>query len=207
MQFDLVKKIGKKFKKEIEAVRGSYKTPSPPSEHVKRTDTNTAVLSDEKQKLYRSGVGILLYLVKISRPDLSNSVRELSKVMDKATEYHYKLMIRAAKYTCETERRCLTLKPTIDHEMIWTIRAFCDSDFSGDTDTRRSVTGYIIYLNGAPIAWKSKSQRSVTISSTESSSFSSSTVFELHPNKKRPQHNVAAAISKFLLLEVMLVIT
>ena len=33
------------------------------------------------QSKYRSGVGMMLYLIKYSRPDLANVVRELSKCM------------------------------------------------------------------------------------------------------------------------------
>ena len=40
--------------------------------------------------LFRSGVGLMLYLVKFSWPDLSNAVRELSKVMDGTTPAHMK---------------------------------------------------------------------------------------------------------------------
>ena len=36
------------------------------------------------QKRYSSGVELLLYLVKHSRPELYNAVRELSKYVDKA---------------------------------------------------------------------------------------------------------------------------
>ena len=50
---------------------------------------------------------------------------------------------------------------------MWKLIAFSDSDYAGDTDTRRSVSGYVIYLCGAPISWRSKAQRSVTLSSTE----------------------------------------
>ena len=34
--------------------------------------------------------------------------------------------------------------------------------------TRRSITGLVIYLCGVPISWKSKGQKAVTLSSTES---------------------------------------
>ena len=61
------------------------KTPSPPGFHVVRPTTETSKIDDKTQKLFRSGVGMLLYLVKHSRPDLSNCTRELSKVMDGAT--------------------------------------------------------------------------------------------------------------------------
>ena len=36
------------------------------------------------------------------------------------------------------------------------MRLFCDADFAGDKKTRRSRSGYIIYINNAPTAWLSK---------------------------------------------------
>ena len=42
----------------------------------------------------------------------------------------------------------------------FTMRAFVDSDHAGDTITRRSRTGFIIFLNSAPIFWYSKKQGS-----------------------------------------------
>jgi hypothetical protein len=44
---------------------------------------------------------------------------------------------------------------------------FCDSDWSGDSETRISVTGFILYLMNVPVCWWSKSQKGVTFSSTE----------------------------------------
>jgi len=47
-----------------------------------------------------------------------------------------------------------------------TMRAFVDSDHAGDTTTRRSRSGFIIFLNNAPIYyWFSKKQTSVETSS------------------------------------------
>ena len=45
------------------------------------------------------------------------------------------------------------------------MRAFVDSDHAGDLTTRRSRTGYIVFLNSAPIYWFSKQQTSVETSS------------------------------------------
>jgi hypothetical protein len=44
---------------------------------------------------------------------------------------------------------------------------FCDSDWDGDSETRISVTGFILYLMNVPVCWRSKSQKGVTLSSTE----------------------------------------
>ena len=44
---------------------------------------------------------------------------------------------------------------------------YCDSDYAGDRETRVSIAGFIIYLLGVPISWKSKGMKSVTLSSSE----------------------------------------
>ena len=47
----------------------------------------------------------------------------------------------------------------------FTVRAKVDADHGGDTVTRRSRTGFIVYLNSAPVYWLSKKQTSVETSS------------------------------------------
>ena len=46
----------------------------------------------------------------------------------------------------------------------FTITAYVDADHAGDSITRRSRTGYIIFLNNALIYWMSKKQNSVETS-------------------------------------------
>ena len=41
------------------------------------------------------------------------------------------------------------------------LRLMCDSDHAGDKSTRRSRTGYLIFINMALIAWLSKKQPTV----------------------------------------------
>ena len=55
----------------------------------------------------------------------------------------------------------------IFNDGIWKLEALSDSDFTNDKDTRYSVYGYIIYFCGVPVAWKSKSMKSVVLSTTE----------------------------------------
>ena len=47
------------------------------------------------------------------------------------------------------------------------MEAFSESDFANDKETRISVYGYVFYFCGVPVAWKSKSMRSVVLSTTE----------------------------------------
>jgi hypothetical protein len=39
-----------------------------------------------------------------------------------------------------------------------TMQVFVDADYAGDLLTRHSHTGFIVFLNGAPIYWNSKKQ-------------------------------------------------
>ena len=48
-----------------------------------------------------------------------------------------------------------------------------DADW-GTSDSRRSITGNIFRYNGAPIAWKSKLQKSVALSTAEAEYYSAS---------------------------------
>ena len=122
---------------------------------------------DEKAKsMYRSGVGTLLYLTKHSRPDITNPVREVSKSMDGASMAHVTEMYRVINCVLETKILGLRMVP-IFKDGIWKLEALSDSDFANDNDTRYSVYGYITYFCGIPVAWKSKSMKSVVLSTTE----------------------------------------
>lgn len=48
-----------------------------------------------------------------------------------------------------------------------TLSAFSNSDWAADLNTRRLVTGYIVFLGNNPISWQSKKQSSVSMSFTE----------------------------------------
>ena len=45
------------------------------------------------------------------------------------------------------------------------LRDFVDANHAGDTVTRRSRTGLLVYLNSAPVYWMSKKQTSIETSS------------------------------------------
>jgi hypothetical protein len=111
---------------------------------------------------------MLLYLVKHSRPDIANVVRELSKVMDGATPAALKEMKRVMKFVLDTRNLGLKIEPKAqNNDDDWVMVVYTDSDYAGDKDNRISVSGFIIFLLGVPIMWRSKAQRSVSLSSAE----------------------------------------
>ena len=141
------------------------KAPLAAGTNLSRPTDEEILLNNEKQSTYRSGVGLLLYLVKLSRPDICNPVRELSKMMDRGTELHYKMLERVLLYVMQTKYLGLCFTPDFDED--WVLKGFSDSDYAGDKDSRISVSGYLIYLAGVLISWKSKGQKVPALSSTE----------------------------------------
>ena len=146
-QDDLINKIEKNFG-ELTKNMQEYAMPAGSGGHIKRPDENEPKINHEDKKKYRSGIGMLLYLVKFSRPDISNAVRELSKFMDGATPAHMKNMLRPIKFVIDTRQRVLNFDLKEQEGSQWTLKAFSDSDWAGAKDDRRSIKGYCVYLNG-----------------------------------------------------------
>ena len=160
----IIKSLEKQFGERV-AKKKMTVTPGTPGFIGGKVDDISKV--DEKtQSMYRSGVGTLLYLTKHSRPDITNPVRELSKSMDGASMAQVTEMYRVINFVLETKTLGLRMVP-IFNDGVWKLEALSDSDFANDKDTRYSVYGYIIYFCGVPVAWKSKSMKSVVLSTTE----------------------------------------
>ena len=66
---------------------------------------------------------MLLFLIKHSRPDICNAVRELSKCLDGPNEAAYKEMLRVVKYVMDTKDRGLKIAPT-NEELKWELVVF-----------------------------------------------------------------------------------
>jgi hypothetical protein len=68
----------------------------------------------------------------------------------------------------DTSTLGLKIEPkSLDNQLLWNIVLYSDSDWAGDKDNRRSVSGFIMFLCGVPLVWRSKQQKSVALSSSE----------------------------------------
>jgi hypothetical protein len=67
-------------------------------------------------------------------------------------------------YGYESLKEELPLNMPAPHGQMMTMRVFVDADHAGDLVTCRSRTGFIVFLNGAPVYWSSKRQNSVETS-------------------------------------------
>ncbi|WVY95772.1 hypothetical protein V8G54_027923 [Vigna mungo] len=138
-------------------------SPVPTPMVPKQSTTNTArSLDDTDAASYRRLIGKLIYLTT-TRPDITFAVNHLSQFMYAPTTAHQQATGRILRYLKGTPGAGIFLPSTSSIQL----KAFCDSDWAACPDTRRSVTGFIVYLGNSLISWRSKKQPTVSRSSSE----------------------------------------
>lgn len=140
-------------------------TPTPMVPHT-RLDTLTSAASDdevaEMRKVpYRQVVGSLLYLARVSRPDIGFTVNQLARHCSSPRKQAWDAAKFLMRYLGGSQKLKLQIKPNKEGLALAT-----DADFANDLEDRRSVSGYVITLFGAPIAWGSTKQSVIAQSST-----------------------------------------
>jgi hypothetical protein len=144
-----------------------------------------------RENFYQSQIGILRWCVELGRIDIITEVSMLSTHLCLPREGHLEAVVHVFAFLGLHHNARVVFDPTypaIDmgtfintdwkamygdvKEMIPSdspgprgkdadLRLFVDSDHAGEQFTRRSRTGFVIYLNMAPLAWFSKRQPTV----------------------------------------------
>ncbi|XP_019190731.1 PREDICTED: uncharacterized protein LOC109185204 [Ipomoea nil] len=117
-------------------------------------------LDDNTQ--YRRLIGKLLYL-NITRPDISFATQQLSQFLDKPTHLHLQAAHRVLRYLKQAPGQGLFFPAGSDFQL----KAFSDFDWGACIESRKSVTGFCIFLGEALVSWKSKKQPTISRSSSE----------------------------------------
>ena len=119
----------------------------------------------EIRSLYMSLVGKLNYLSVVPRPDLSFVVSSLSQVLKNPSHVDWLLAKKVSRYLKGTFDLGLVFK----HSECLKLDGFCDSDWGGDPNDRRSTSGYCFKISddSSVICWCSRKQQTVALSSTE----------------------------------------
>jgi hypothetical protein len=141
-------------------------TPLSPSVRLSKTEGEPL---DTTKFNYSALVGSLLYLSVCTRPDISHTVGVLSKYMSCPTTEHWQVAMGVLRY----------LSGSINYGLhfcggITTITGYCDADYAGDLDTRRSTTGYVFLMGNTAISWSSRRQHTVAASTAEAEYMSAS---------------------------------
>ena len=133
---------------------------------------------------YRTTIGKLLWIHRCTRPDIGHALSVLGRYVSNPGKNHVHALRHVCHYLLNTVDVCLEYGPDIDNDNIITsyekvldpardqpdndLVGYVDADWATCKDTRRSQSGFIAIMNGGPIAWTSRKQPIVAMSTMES---------------------------------------
>ena len=116
----------------------------------------------EDPTLYRSLAGALQYLT-FTRPDITYAVQQICLYMHDPREPHFTALKRILRYLRTTADQGLQIFSSPSRDII----AYSDADWAGCPVTRRSTSGYCVFLGNNLLSWSSKRQHTISRSSAE----------------------------------------
>ncbi|KAI0519071.1 hypothetical protein KFK09_006511 [Dendrobium nobile] len=126
-----------------------------------KTNTTHESAAFDNPKLYRQLVGALQYLT-LTRPDITYAVNKACQHMHHPTTSNFEFLKRILRYV----KGSLHIGIPISADSLQ-LSSYSDSDWAGDSQDRKSTTGYCNFLGSTPISWCAKKQSTVARSSTE----------------------------------------
>ena len=133
----------------------------PLSPSIKLSKNEGEALDKEKYP-YGTLVGKLMFLTVATRPDIAYSVGTLARFISDPNSTHWQAAKSVVRYLAHTKDKGITFRGSS-----MALTGYCDADYAGDVDTRKSTTGYVFIVNGGAISWNSKRQPTVAASTTE----------------------------------------
>ncbi|KAJ1043462.1 hypothetical protein NDA10_000853 [Ustilago hordei] len=165
------KQIGQRWKMEdsgyIDQVLAKHldKRTKPTMVPMQSIPEGTLVASAAQQKEYPVIVGKLLWVANSTRPDLSLTVGVLARHMREPSQEHYQAAQRVLRYLESTRQVGLVYRASESQEPLV---AHSDANWASDaTIQRRSTSGSVALVYGNPVAWKSATQKCVSLSAVE----------------------------------------
>lgn len=135
-------------------------TPTPVDTKPKVSSLSSALATDGAH--YRSIAGALQYLT-LTYPDIAYAVQQLCLHMHAPCAAHWALAKRVLPYVHRMTHHGINITPSSSSALV----AYSDADWAGCPDTRRSTSGYCVYLGRSLISWSLKGQPTVSRSSAE----------------------------------------
>src|SRR6266481_4940024 len=142
-------------------------TPTDKGSHLQ--DGDTAAYENEKQ--HQALTGSLTYAAMSTRLDIGYITQFLSQSNKGPSQRDWNAAKRVLHYLKGTQDLGIVYhrEPSLDgeghnHMTPW---GYCDENYAEDTRDQKYTSGYAFMLAGGPIAWKSKKQASVALSTTE----------------------------------------
>jgi len=100
----------------------------------------------------------------VTRPDIMFVVGLISRYMEKPTNLHIQAIKRILRYVKGSVNLGIYYKREAASDE--RLMAYSDNDYAGDQDDLRSISGYVFMLSEGAVAWSSKKQPVVSLSTT-----------------------------------------
>ena len=126
-----------------------HSTATPVDARTKLSATEGAALADPSK--YRRLAGALQYLT-LTRPDLAYAIQQVYLFMHGPHELHLALIKCILQYVKDS----LSFGRHLGTGAIDQLTAYSDTDWAGCLDTRRSTSGFYVYLGDNLVSWSSK---------------------------------------------------
>ncbi len=121
------------------------------------------IVDSKLPKLYRRLLGKIMYVMLGSRPDVCYSVSLFSQFQNSPNRMIYNHLLRVLKYLWHTRELFLVYHK---YEKL-NLQTFVDADWANCPTSRKSISGICCFLSNNLIAWKSRKQSIVTLSSSD----------------------------------------
>jgi hypothetical protein len=131
------------------------------------------LLGENEKRLYMEIVGSLIYGAVTSRPDISNAVAQLGRMMNRPSKQHMHAAKRVLRYVAGTLDRGLRYRneawtaPGIGEVSASSLIVYTDSDWAGEHDSRKSMSGHLAFVAGGVISFRAALQKIQALSSAE----------------------------------------
>lgn len=135
-----------------------------PMETSRAFDDDVAL---ERTSLMRRAIGSLLWISNCTRPDITTAVNYLARFVAFPRESHWQGVKRVLRYLRGTSSLGIFFKAGQGTGCKWSATIYSDADWAGDSTDAKSVSGCVLLINGIAIAWASKKQTSVALSTME----------------------------------------
>jgi hypothetical protein len=136
------------------------------SKLLKLTEEEFQGIEKEMQNIpYKAAVGSLMYAMVGTRPDLAFPVSMVSRFMSsmsRAGPSHWMAVKSIMRYL----KGNLDLKLCLGGKDV-SLRGYCDADWGGDANERRSTTRYVFFVGVGAVSWNCKKQPTIALSTTE----------------------------------------
>ncbi|MCO5605991.1 hypothetical protein L7F22_060177 [Adiantum nelumboides] len=124
-------------------------------DYVKLSKQDCTESKEQKAKMekipYASTMGSLMYAMIATRPDIAFAMGVVSRYMSNPGKKHWEAVKGILRYLNATKNMCICYG---SQEL--SVTGYMDSNYAGDLNNKRSMSGYVFTVAGEAVSWRSQ---------------------------------------------------